>query len=1119
MVKIRKKCIMHVVFACSVLLFPVWIWPTQLELVHAQVVTDIVSDGTLPTPTQVTPDGLGGVVIDKGTVRGSNLFHSFDRFSVGTGSIASFVGPPGGEINNVLTRVTGRISGAKPSVIDGILQSTIPGANFFLMNPEGIMFGPNASLDIGNSVGTPGSFFATTADYLGLGGGVLFSAVPDAVQDNLLRTAPVEAFGFLDENPALISASGSFGLALPLGFTPETAKGETLGLIGGDISIDSSFLFAPSGEVQIASVRSPGELVFDSLNTRANVNGDTFHSFGVVDLTNGSVLEVSDQDAAFGFSAGDGHGGAIVIRAGKLIVQQGSLLSSATFGFVDSDPRGIEIGVQMLSLETGGAIQSASQSFLGGNGKAADVNISGIDGPAEFVILDGESFFGPTTSINSTSLSPGDSGSISISSKDLALSSGATILTQALDAGNGGNIVANVNRLEMTGGGQIETQAQAFGQTGNIWVRGLAGAGTFAELLSLHGTSSDGRATSIRSLSGGTSFSSTGDISIRSQNVILSDGGSIRGLNGGNAPKSGALVVDSPNGLTISGISDIDGSPSGLFNTNSATGGIAGDIRVTSATILVSDGGEIRSGSESNNSSGGTVTLAATESVTISHGSGVSSLATDQDVGDVSIIAHSFVLENGFIETLTKDSGKGGDIRIQGDHILIHNQGRVDSSTSSTGDGGNISISANEDFSLEANGLISASSTSHANDAGLSGGITLFSGGDLEVQSSSVKTSGQQAAGGNVVVRADDILSIVDGSVLSAQSQGEGPAGTVRVSAGNELWQSSSTVSSSAQRAAGGSVMLSAGRNISLLEQSVVSAETKGLGNAGTVEVSAGGDLIQSGGIVTSSAQEGAGGDVMMTAGHTLSLLDEALVSAETQGPGNAGTIRLEAEDTIFLDKSRVSTLAAEADGGNIKLAATELIHLIDSRITSSVGGGVSTVGGNIDLDPKFIILQNSQILANAFEGQGGNITLTGDVVFVDSTSTLSASSALGINGKVDIQAPIQYLSGTLAPLPQNPVSVATLYASSCVAQQSGQYSSFVNAIPQKIATIPGQYLPSPLLLVATTEEPIAILNPLDGRHTFDSDDSIANHSTQESTLVRVTPLPRSGEFKLGCPL
>src|SRR5436309_233316 len=173
---------------------------------HAIVTTAITSDGTLPTLSTISPLNpmgvcTGGCSISGGTIRGTNQFHSLGLFNVGTLDVATFNGPNG--IVNILTRVTGGVR----SDIDGTIRTTIPGANLFLMNPSGIMFGPNASLDIGATLSPPqpGSFFATTANYLRLADGMGFSAIPNFAQDALLTSAPVAAFGFLNSSPASIT--------------------------------------------------------------------------------------------------------------------------------------------------------------------------------------------------------------------------------------------------------------------------------------------------------------------------------------------------------------------------------------------------------------------------------------------------------------------------------------------------------------------------------------------------------------------------------------------------------------------------------------------------------------------------------------------------------------------------------------------------------------------------------------------------------------------------------------------------------------------------------------------------------------------------------------------------
>jgi large exoprotein involved in heme utilization and adhesion len=128
------------------------------------------------------------------------------------------------------------------------------------------------------------------------------------------------------------------------------------------------------------------------------------------------------------------------------------------------------------------------------------------------------------------------------------------------------------------------------------------------------------------------------------------------------------------------------------------------------------------------------------------------------------------------------------------------------------------------------------------------------------------------------------------------------------------------------------------------------------------------------------------------------------------------------------------------------------------------VGGGPETVGGNINIDPQFVTLSNSKIIANAFEGRGGNIQITTDVFIADLDSIVDASSQLGIDGVVDIRAPIKVVSQSLKPLPENYKSAVALLREPCIARiTGGKYSSFVVSGPGALPVEPGGLLPSPL--------------------------------------------------------
>ena len=216
-------------------------------------------------------------------------------------------------------------------------------------------------------------------------------------------------------------------------------------------------------------------------------------------------------------------------------------------------------------------------------------------------------------------------------------------------------------------------------------------------------------------------------------------------------------------------------------------------------------------------------------------------------------------------------------------------------------------------------------------------------------------------------------------------------------------------------------------------------------------------------GLFTRTAGPGQGGDITVRAPR-LTLADGATISAESTGLGNAGNITLALDDSFVSTHGSIVTRATLADGGNIRITAPNFLRLRDSAITAEVGGGATTVGGNIFIDPQFVLLQNSQIVANAFAGQGGNIRIQAQQVFLaDPTSQVSASSALGISGQVAIQAPVANISGTVASLPHVFAGAGELLRDRCGERvRGGTISRFVLRGRDGVPLEPGGLLLSP---------------------------------------------------------
>jgi hypothetical protein len=188
--------------------------------------------------------------------------------------------------------------------------------------------------------------------------------------------------------------------------------------------------------------------------------------------------------------------------------------------------------------------------------------------------------------------------------------------------------------------------------------------------------------------------------------------------------------------------------------------------------------------------------------------------------------------------------------------------------------------------------------------------------------------------------------------------------------------------------------------------------------------------------------------------------------TGNVQASGNAGNVTVTVSKSLLIQNSSVTTEASQADGGDIALRVQDMLRLRNSEVTATVGGGPETVGGNITIDPQFIILEGSQVIANAFEGPGGNIQIQAQQAFLaDPASQVSASSTLGINGVVNIQAPVTSVSGAVAPLPQEFAPMAELLRDRCAGRlREGRVSRLVLGGRDGVPSEPGGLLLSPLI-------------------------------------------------------
>lgn len=1102
----------------------------------AQVVTNIT-----PTPgsghlgTTVVQEGSTIYNIRGGTTRGPNLFHSFGEFSVGAADIARFQTTTLTSDLSV-SNILGRVTGGNPSNIFGTIDSVTfyPNASLFLMNPAGIVFGPNASLNVGGSV------HFTTADYLRLEDNARFTAVPGP-NDALLTAFPVAAFGFLGPNAASIAIQGS---------TLQVAEGQAFTLVGGNrpfvtgngdevgsgVTMTGGSLLAPSGRVQIASVDSAGEVVIRTAAGDATFNAESFATLGNIALTEGALLSVSTLlDPDFVPLSENGNG-IVRIRGGQFVMDSATV-EAHNFGFLNGEPTAIDVDVRGDMTMNNASVQAVTLDAAGGN---VMVNAGSLN------LMD--------SNITASSFLAGAGGAINVSTANALTLDSSFIGSFAEDTGSGGPITLSAGTASMTNSGRIESRAFGTATPGDVTLE-VAGDVSFTAGGRIVASTSTGTAGNISITAGGdvtvsgqldtltpsqifngapSAFenSGAGNIAIIAKNFFLTDRALVDSISltqpGGNitihanesvvvsGTRSRILmrVSQASGGLVDISAPTIDIENNGSVRTRTIGEGAAGDIRLAGDNITIANGqvtadslslgraGKISliatdtlllSGQFTDevgqtspagvfsqalgNGDGGPISIRAVE-VEITSGSTVSAKSTGLGAaGSITIQGTASPAQSLTISgpgsglfTETQGTGAGGNITTWANQLQLTNGATISSKTTGqmpgAGDAGNILVKA-DDITISGGATITASSTGTGN-----AGTVTIQGTHSPAQSLLITGAGSgvftttsgTGTGGDILAISDSVL-LTNGGTLSAATSGTSPSavgGTVGVVAGTVRIENGGLVTAASSGPAnGGDIAILAEQSVTVNSQGAVSTRATGAGNAGSIGILAGGDFLSGGGSVSTTAAQGTGGDILVAAGQDIRLADQASLSANSSGPGDAGNITALAGDDFVMQNSSMTTQAAQASGGNIKIGAQDQIVLQNSLISASVQGG-SGSGGNISIDPTVVVLQNSQILAQAVLGNGGNITITTPLFFADQTSIVDASSQFGVNGTVTIQSPTSNLAGTVASLPSSMRQAQSLQTGRCAALANSQSSSFVVAGRETVPAEPGGWLPSP---------------------------------------------------------
>ena len=544
----------------------------------------ITPDGTLGDRSSTrTPNvnikGLPADRIDGGATRGANLFHSFQEFNVGESQRVYFANPTG--IKNILTRVTGsNISNILGTLgVDG-------GANLFLINPNGILFGNNARLDVA------GSFVGSTANSFMFGNGLEFSATnpqtpsplltvnPSALFFNQIAAAPIQNNSVA---PAGIDPAGFNAYGLRVG------DGKSLLLVGGNVIMDGGQLNAYGGRVELGGLAAVG-------NVNLLFNGDNLSLKFPLNVTR---ADVSLTNEAFVYVEAAG-GGDIAINARNIDILGGSLLSA-----------GIASGLGQPEATAGDITLNATGEIKVADSRSRILNIVSEDSKGNggnITIDSGDFSLGDGAFLSTSTSGVGNAGNIRINAKDAInvygtsqkrrFSSALFTFTDSTSTGKGGDITINTNIFRLSDGALLDARTRNNQKGGDITVNAnIFDAFNGGQLTTT--TSSNGRA---------------GKITVNADDKLI-----ISGID----PSYSDRIANFPDNVVNIGAN------SGLFVSSTASG-ITGDIEVNSPQITLDNQGKLNASSASGN--GGNIN-ANSDLLLLRHGAQISTNAGTAEKG------------------------------------------------------------------------------------------------------------------------------------------------------------------------------------------------------------------------------------------------------------------------------------------------------------------------------------------------------------------------------------------------------------------------------------------------------------------------------------------------------
>ena len=698
-------------------------WLALTSPVQAQ----IVEDATLPNSSKVTSDDDINV-ISGGTRAGANLFHSFETFSVPTGEVASFQ-----EIDPGIRNIVSRVTGTAISQIDGLIEvlqanGNLSSANFFLLNPNGIIFGSDAWLNIG------GSFIASTASSLKFSDGNIFSAANSQTTKPLLTVSvPV---GLQFEKPAASILQKSL-LTVP--------PGRTLGLLGGDLSLVEAGLQAEEGRIELGSVagvvipeQKPIEISLTPIGKGWSLGYEGVQNFRDIKLSQDTIGDASGDGGGdiqvqgrhvtltggsqiFAETKGAGIGGTLAVTASESLEINGTSPygPSGLFANVAKTATGtggdLNITTKRLTVRDGALVSTNSD----GSGKAGNlsvwaenlVQVSGADAEkfgsslraigtigdgGNLKIETGKLIVRDGAQILASTYGQGKAGNLTVTALDLIELDGGVVATDGKffpsgllaqaepgSKGTGGNLKIATDKLVLRNGAQISATTFGSERAGDLFVAAtdieLFGAATSASGETLTNNTNLPLGSGLFAGTGNNSTGNGGNLTVKAERLRLRDGGVVQTTTFG-AGNAGKLIVRASElveligkdqaGLYPSGLFGVSGGIPGLTGIEKATGR-GGDIDIETGELIIQDGAAVA----------------------------VSSLNRTSDAkgaGNLEITAKTIRLDNQGSLTSQTNSAQGGNITVRSPDLLLLRRNSQISATAgisgTSGDGGNITI-------------------------------------------------------------------------------------------------------------------------------------------------------------------------------------------------------------------------------------------------------------------------------------------------------------------------------------------------------------------------------------------------------------------------------------------